>query len=63
VLDSILLAYRLAEDKRVLLPVMVCQDAFVLSHTMMMTDVPRRSRWTRSCPPSICRTACAIARA
>ena len=38
--DSILLAYRLAEDARVLLPVMVCQDAFVLSHTLMMTDIP-----------------------
>ncbi len=37
--DSILLAFRLAEDERILLPVMVCQDAFVLSHTMMMTDV------------------------
>lgn len=38
--DSILLAFRLAEDERILLPVMVCQDAFVLSHTMMMTDIP-----------------------
>lgn len=40
VFDSILLAFRLAEDQRVLLPVMVCQDAFVLSHTMMQTDIP-----------------------
>jgi pyruvate/2-oxoacid:ferredoxin oxidoreductase alpha subunit len=40
VFDSILLAYRLAEHPDVLLPVMVCQDAFVLSHTMMMTDIP-----------------------
>jgi pyruvate/2-oxoacid:ferredoxin oxidoreductase alpha subunit len=39
VFDSILLAYRLAEDPRVLLPVLVCQDAFVLSHTMMQTEV------------------------
>jgi pyruvate/2-oxoacid:ferredoxin oxidoreductase alpha subunit len=38
--DSILLAFRLAEDERILLPVMVCQDAFVLSHTMMITDIP-----------------------
>ena len=37
--DSILLAFRLAEDPQILLPVMVCQDAFVLSHTMMMTDI------------------------
>lgn len=40
--DSILLAFRLAEDERILLPVMVCQDAFVLSHTMMMTDIPNQ---------------------
>jgi pyruvate/2-oxoacid:ferredoxin oxidoreductase alpha subunit len=37
--DTILLAFRLAEHGDVLLPVMVCQDAFVLSHTMMMTDI------------------------
>ena len=42
VLDTTLLAYRLAEDERVLLPVLVCQDAFVLSHTMMQTDVPEQ---------------------
>lgn len=40
VLDTILLSYRLAEDHRVLCPAMVCQDAFVLSHTMMQTEVP-----------------------
>ncbi|HJN77254.1 MAG TPA: pyruvate ferredoxin oxidoreductase [Myxococcota bacterium] len=40
VFDTTLLAFRLAEDPRVLLPVLVCQDAFVLSHTMAMTDIP-----------------------
>ncbi len=40
VLDSILFSYRLAEDPRILIPSLVCQDAFVLSHTMMQTDVP-----------------------
>jgi len=44
VLDSILFAYRLAEDARILLPAMVCQDAFVLSHTMMQTDVPSQDQ-------------------
>jgi len=43
VFDSTLLAFRLAEDPRVLLPCMVCQDAFVLSHTMMQTDVPTQA--------------------
>jgi pyruvate/2-oxoacid:ferredoxin oxidoreductase alpha subunit len=40
VFDTTLLAYRLGEDARVLLPVLVCQDSFVLSHTLMETDVP-----------------------
>ncbi len=57
VLDSMLLAFRLAEDPRVLLPVMVCQDAFVLSHT---ADADRRARprrrSTASCRRSTCRT-------
>ncbi|OIP30886.1 MAG: hypothetical protein AUK47_23895 [Deltaproteobacteria bacterium CG2_30_63_29] len=40
VFDLILMAFRVAEDPSVLLPVMVCQDAFVLSHTMVMTEIP-----------------------
>lgn len=44
VLDSILFAYRLAETANILLPAMVCQDAFVLSHTMMMTDIPTQDQ-------------------
>jgi pyruvate/2-oxoacid:ferredoxin oxidoreductase alpha subunit len=51
VLDSILLAYRLAEDPRIMLPVIVCQDAFVLSHTMMQTDVPTQEQVDRYLPP------------
>lgn len=44
VFDSTLLAFRLAEDHRILLPVMVCQDAFVLSHTIMRTDIPDQDK-------------------
>ena len=50
VLDTILFAYRLAEDARVLLPAMVCQDAFVLSHTMMQTEVPELEEVKRFLP-------------
>ena len=50
VADSILLAYRLGEDHRVMLPVMVCQDAFVLSHTMMQTDLPDQEQVDRFLP-------------
>ncbi|MFP3216805.1 MAG: ferredoxin oxidoreductase [Vulcanisaeta sp.] len=33
VYDSIIMAYRIAEDRRVLLPVMVSYDGFLMSHT------------------------------
>ncbi|MEI8256261.1 MAG: pyruvate ferredoxin oxidoreductase, partial [Deltaproteobacteria bacterium] len=50
VLDSVLAAFRLGEDHRVLLPVMVNQDAFILSHTMMLTDVPEQEKVDRFLP-------------
>ncbi|MDD1665877.1 MAG: pyruvate ferredoxin oxidoreductase, partial [Methanomicrobiales archaeon] len=34
------LAYRVSEDQRVLLPVMVCFDGFILSHTYEPVDMP-----------------------
>ncbi|MBI4955982.1 MAG: pyruvate ferredoxin oxidoreductase [Myxococcales bacterium] len=51
VADTMLAAYRLAEDRRVLLPVLVCQDAFVLSHTMMPTDFPTQDAVDAFLPP------------
>jgi len=51
VLDTILFAYRLAEDARVMLPAMVCQDGFVLSHTMAQTLVPEQEQVDRFLPP------------
>lgn len=38
--DTILLAFRVAEDARVLLPVVVAMDGFVTSHTQMVVDIP-----------------------
>lgn len=51
VFDLLLAAWRIAEDRRVLLPVMVCQDAFVLSHTMMQTEIPAQELVDRFLPP------------
>jgi pyruvate/2-oxoacid:ferredoxin oxidoreductase alpha subunit len=51
VLDTVLCAYRLAEDRRIQLPVLVCQEAFVLSHTMARTDVPGQELVDRFLPP------------
>ncbi len=39
-LDMVIQSYRIAEDKRVLLPVMPCLDGFVLTHTVEPVDVP-----------------------
>ena len=40
VLDLTLIAYKAAENKNVLTPVMVCYDGFFLSHSMQKIDVP-----------------------
>jgi pyruvate ferredoxin oxidoreductase alpha subunit len=39
-LDMVLQAYRIAEDVQVMLPMMVCLDGFVLSHTVEKVEVP-----------------------
>jgi pyruvate ferredoxin oxidoreductase alpha subunit len=41
VLDSVLCAYRIAEE--VMLPVMVCAEGFLLSHTSELVDVPEQA--------------------
>ena len=40
VLDTTLMAFRVAEDPRVMLPAMVIMDAFIMSHTQCETDLP-----------------------
>jgi pyruvate ferredoxin oxidoreductase alpha subunit len=39
-LDMIIQSFRIAEDKRVLLPVMSCLDGFVLTHTVEPVEIP-----------------------
>lgn len=51
VLDTVLQAYRLAEDPMVRLPVMVTEDAFYLSHTVEPVDVPDPELVDRFLPP------------
>jgi len=50
VFDSLLMAFRIAEDRRVLLPTMVCQEGFILSHTMMPITVPDQERVDKFLP-------------
>ncbi len=49
VLDSIIQAYKIAES--VYVPVMVCYDGFVLSHTEMPVNVPSQEDVDRFLPP------------
>ncbi len=51
VADTILAAYRLAEDRRILLPALVCQDAFFLSHAMARTSLPEQAAVDAFLPP------------
>ncbi|MBN2491773.1 MAG: pyruvate ferredoxin oxidoreductase [Planctomycetes bacterium] len=51
VVDSILLAFRLGEDRRILLPVMVIMEAFIMSHTQMNTELPEQGLVDRYLPP------------
>ena len=54
--DTILLAFRVAEDHRVLCPAMVTQDGFLLSHTQMVVDLPEQDLVGRAtCRRSTCR--------
>jgi pyruvate/2-oxoacid:ferredoxin oxidoreductase alpha subunit len=49
ILDSIIQAYRIAEE--VYVPVMVCYDGFVLSHTMMPVSIPEEKAVNLFLPP------------
>ena len=50
-LDSMLVMYKVAENAEVLLPFMVCLDAFVLSHTYMPVRLPAQEEVDDFLPP------------
>jgi len=41
-IDTIIQAYKIAENRKVLLPVMVCLDGFTLSHVYEPVDIPEK---------------------
>ncbi len=51
VLDTTLMAFRLAEHPDVRLPVMVTEDAFYLSHTVEPVDLPTQAQVDEFLPP------------
>lgn len=53
VFDTVLCAFRLAEDAAVMMPAMVCMDGFILSHTVTMTDIPGQDLVDRFLPPTV----------
>ena len=51
ILDTIIQAYRVSEDPKVILPVMVCYDAFIMSHTYMQVEIRDQETVDRFLPP------------
>ena len=51
VVDLHLMAYRLGEDPRVMLPVMVNMDGFILTHGMEVVDMPTQEEVDKYLPP------------
>jgi len=43
-LDTVIMAYKIAENKNILLPVMVCLDGFTLSHVYEPADIPSQKQ-------------------
>jgi len=51
VLDMVIQAYKIAEDPRVLLPMMIGLDAFILSHTVEPVELPDQKSVDDFLPP------------
>ncbi|MBW2981496.1 pyruvate ferredoxin oxidoreductase [Candidatus Woesearchaeota archaeon] len=49
-LDRIIMAYRIAENKDILLPAMVCLDGFTLSHVFEPVDIPEQKEVDKFLP-------------
>ena len=51
ILDTTIQAFRITEDPKVILPVMVCYDAIFLSHNYMQVEIPDQETVDRFLPP------------
>ncbi len=49
--DFHFIAYRIAEDKSIMLPVMVCMDGFILTHGIETVDIPTQEQVDKFLPP------------
>jgi len=50
VYDSIIQAYKIAENEDIMLPTMICYDGFILSHTSMPVYIPEQSKVDKFLP-------------
>jgi len=48
--DTVIMAYKIAEDKKVLLPAMVCLDGFTLSHVFEPVEIPEQKKIDKFLP-------------
>jgi len=51
ILDAVIMAYRIAEDSEVLLPVNICYDGFYLSHMSEAVKIPEQALVNQFLPP------------
>ena len=51
IMDSVIMGYRIAEDKDVLLPLNICYDGFYLSHMSEGVSIPSQDLVDRFLPP------------
>jgi pyruvate ferredoxin oxidoreductase alpha subunit/phenylglyoxylate dehydrogenase alpha subunit len=51
ILDTVIMAFRIAEDPEIMLPVNVCYDGFYLSHMVDIVDVPDQEAVDPFLPP------------
>jgi len=49
--DFHIMGYRIAEDKSMMLPVMVCMDGFILTHGIETVDMPTQEQVDKFLPP------------
>ncbi len=52
-LDTVIQAYKIAENPNVLTPVMICLDGFVLTHTYELVDIPTQEEVDQFLPPLV----------
>ncbi|MCG3226005.1 MAG: pyruvate ferredoxin oxidoreductase [Candidatus Heimdallarchaeota archaeon] len=55
--DMIIQAYKIAEDSRILLPIMICGDGYTLTHTTDTVDIPSEKEVDEFLPPYVAKHA------